>query len=148
MIDVNKILMDREMCISHTWMTPEFFGYLLSVFEIEYRLYAEKKYFEKHKKKRERAWGWWRSWKLDTFEKKLFFILYYLKTYQTYATLWWAFDMKKSRAYERVEKTLQPLLESLKKTLWFLQQQKKNWIRSCQNIQRSKRFSLIELKEQ
>jgi hypothetical protein len=56
--------------------------------------------------------------------------------------------MKRPRAYERVENTLPPLLEALKKTVWFLQPQKKNWIESCLNIQRSKKYSLIEPKEQ
>jgi len=88
MINVNKILLGKEQCLGHTWLTPEMFWYLLSSFEIEYRLYAEKMYEEKHKKKRERAWWGGRSWKLDTMEKKMFFVLYYLKTYQTYETLW------------------------------------------------------------
>jgi hypothetical protein len=34
--------------------------------------------------------------------------------------------MEKSRAFERVENTLMPLLEALKKTAWFLEPQKKN----------------------
>jgi len=148
MINLNKILLDKEQCLRHTWLTPEMFGYLLSSFEIEYRLYAEKLYKEKHWKNRERKWWAGRSWKLDTMEKKLFFGLYYLKTYQTYETLWWAFDMKRSRAYEQIENILAPLLEALKKTVWFLQPQKKNWIKSCQNIQKSSKFILIELKDQ
>jgi len=148
MINVNKILLDKEQCLAHTWLTPEMFGFLLPSFELEYRLNAERMYKEEHWKERERAWWWGRSGKLDTMEKKLFFILYYLKTYQTYATLWGAFDMKKPRAYEWINNTLPALLASLKKTPWYLQPQQKNWVNSCQNIQRSKKSSLIELKDQ
>jgi len=148
MLDTTKILLDKGQCLGHTWVTPEVFAYLLWTFEIEYRLHAEREYEKENGKERERAWGWGRAWKLDTMEKKLFFILYYLKTYQTYETLWWAFDMKKSRAYERVENTLAPLLEALKKTVWFLQPQKRNWVLSWQLIQKSKRSSLMELRDQ
>ncbi|PJB98170.1 MAG: hypothetical protein CO079_03440 [Nitrosopumilales archaeon CG_4_9_14_0_8_um_filter_34_10] len=56
--------------------------------------------------------------------------------------------MKRPRAYERIENTLPPLLEALKKTVWFLQPQVKSWIKSCQNIQKSRRYSLIELRDQ
>jgi hypothetical protein len=48
MINIEKILLDKEQCLGHTGLTPEIFVYLLSSFEIEYRLYAEKKYKEKH----------------------------------------------------------------------------------------------------
>jgi len=148
MINIKKILLNKEQCLGHTGLEPEMIWYLLHTFEIEYRLYAEKKYKEKHWENRKRKRWWWRSWTLKTMEDRLFFILYYLKTYQTYETLWWAFGMRRPRAYERVENTLVPLLIALKKTVWFLRPQKKNWIKSCSNIQRSKKSILIDLKDQ
>jgi len=48
MIDVTKILLNKEQCLGHTWVTPEVFAYLLTSFEIEYRLNAEKVYKEEY----------------------------------------------------------------------------------------------------
>ena len=56
MINIEKILLDKEQCLAHTWVTQEVFAYILLSFEIEYRLHAERTYEAEHKKKRERAW--------------------------------------------------------------------------------------------
>lgn len=136
MINVEKILSDREQCLWHTGLTPEWFAYLLETYKIEYELYQKERHLERYGKPRSIKWGRGNKWKLDTPEKKLFFVLYYLKTYQTYTTLWWAFDMKKPRAYQRIQSTLPPLTETLKKTVYFLQWRKKTWYNSLWNIQK------------
>lgn len=140
MINTNKILLDKEQCLGHTWLTPELFWYLLGSFEVEYRIHMERRYREEHGHKRKRKQWWWRLGKLDTMEKKLFFGLCYLKTYQTYETLWWAFDMKRPRAYEWIDNILPPILEALKKTVWFLQPQLKNWLSCWQDTQKWRRY--------
>ncbi len=50
---------------------------------------------------------------LDTFEKKLFFILYYLKTYPTFDVLGFHFGLNSGHAHNHVENLLPILLRSL-----------------------------------
>ena len=50
---------------------------------------------------------------LDTFEKKLFFILYYLKTYPTFDVLGFLFGFSSGHAHNHVENLLPVLLRSL-----------------------------------
>lgn len=147
MLNVEKIISDKEQCLAHTGLLPEGFAYLLESFSVEYSLYLDERHKKRYWKERVKKRWWGNKWKLDTDEKKLFFVLYRLKTYQTYATLWWAFDMKKPRAYEWIQSTLPALLRSLKKTHYFLEQRRKNW-RSClQNTQKLETYLLMELKD-
>lgn len=146
-MNVEKVLQNSEQCKAHTWLSPAAFAYLLEIFKIEYDIFLNERHKERHWKERRRKKWWGNPWKLDTYEKKLFFILYYLKNYQTYEVLWGAFNMKRARAYRRVEATLEPLILSLKKTVWFLHTHRQNWIESWKNIQSSKMFSLMSQKE-
>ena len=50
---------------------------------------------------------------LGTFEKKLFFVLYYLKTYPTFDVLGFHFGLSSGHAHEHVEALLPVLLRSL-----------------------------------
>ena len=50
---------------------------------------------------------------LDTFDKKLFFILYYLKTYPTFDVLGFHFGLSSGHAHNHVEALLPVLLRSL-----------------------------------
>ena len=50
---------------------------------------------------------------LDTFEKKLFFILYYLKTYPTFDVLGFHFGFSSGHAHNHVENLMPVLLRSL-----------------------------------
>jgi len=45
MINVEKIISDKEQCLGHTGLLPEGFAYLLEVFKIEYDIHLE----ERHK---------------------------------------------------------------------------------------------------
>lgn len=146
MINVEKILQDEDQCKGLTGLKQEAFWYLLEIFKVEYDIYLNERHKNRFWKDRRRSKWWWLKWKLDSYEKKLFFILYYLKTYQTYEVLWWVFDMKRPRAYERVESTLEPLIQSLKKTVRFLHTHRKNWIESWKNIQKWKMFLLMQQK--
>ena len=50
---------------------------------------------------------------LDTFEKKLFFVLYYLKTYPTFDVLGFHFGLSSGHAHEHVEALLPVLARAL-----------------------------------
>ena len=50
---------------------------------------------------------------LDSFEKKLFFILYYLKNYPVFDVLGFHFDLSSGHAFDHVEALLPVLLRSL-----------------------------------
>jgi len=50
---------------------------------------------------------------LDTFDKKLFFLLYYLKTYPTFDVLGFHFSLSSGHAFDHVEALLPVLLRSL-----------------------------------
>jgi len=136
MIDIDKILSDTERCKGLIGLTPEWFAYLLNSFKIEYDLYSDERHRKRFNKERKRKRWPWNPGKLDTIEKKLFFILSYLKSYPTYEVQWAMFDMKRPRAYERVQSTLLPLMKALKKTEWFLQWRKKNWLNWCKGTQK------------
>ncbi len=122
-----KIVTNKSQCLWHTGLTPEEFMYLLAVFPIEYEIESDKRHYDLYKRDRKRKAWWWRKWKLDSPWAKLFFGLYYLKTNQTYETLWWAFDMARPRSYERIQRILPAIKSSLKKTDVSLQSRKKNW---------------------
>lgn len=148
MLNIEKILSNREQCLGHTGLTPEWFAYLVPIFGIEYGLYADEKYEALYHKERDRARWWGNQGKLDSDEKKLFFVLYFLKTYQTYETLWSAFDMARPRAYEWIQSTLTPLFNGLKKTEDYLEWRKKSWVKWCENIENEEIFLSTARKDQ
>lgn len=147
MLNISYILASEERCIAHTGINLTAFAYLCLLFWPEYELHMNTLYEKRHGTPRKRALGWWRGGRLKTLEEKLFFILYYLKTYQTYATLWWAFDLDKPKAYIWVKNLLPPLLATLKKTTWYLQPLRKSWKSSWKNIPKWKIASSMEWNE-
>ncbi len=95
-----------------TGVSRKMFEQLLAVFVLCYELYQQEQY-EKNKAKRKRKPGGGQKGRLNTMEKKLFFILRYLKSYSTYDVLGFEFDLDRSKACTNVQKIMPVLLKSL-----------------------------------
>ena len=90
-MDISKILSDSRSSQANIGLLPEDFHKLIPYFQEEIE---ERK--EKRGIKNERNAG--RKPKLDTYEKKLFYALYYLKVYPTFDVLGATFDMDRGTA--------------------------------------------------
>ncbi len=77
---------------------------------------AQQRHYKKHYLERKRKPGGGRKGALSTPELKLFFILFYLKTYPTFDVLGGLFDLSPAKAQENVVKLL-PLLKHAEKVL-------------------------------
>lgn len=98
-----------------TGLTVEEFEKLLKYFEKAWEEYVEKNYVEREG--RERKYGGGRKAKLGTIEEKLFFILYYLKTYPLQEVIAMEFGLSQSQACEwihRLSEVLKRALEEMK----------------------------------
>lgn len=82
---------------------------LLPIFEESYYEIRQEKY-EQSKSKRQRKPGGGQKGKLDSMSLKLFFILYYLKTYPTFDVLGFVFGLDRSRSCTNVH-ALTPVLQ-------------------------------------
>jgi hypothetical protein len=80
---------------------------------------AQQQHYKKHHLQRKRKLGGGRKGALSTPELKLFFILFYLKTYPTFDVLGGVFDMSPAKAQENVVKLL-PILNQTEKNLRIL----------------------------
>jgi hypothetical protein len=103
---------DERQFKALTGVSRKIFGKLLVAFSLCYELYQQEQY-EKNKCKRQRKPGGGRKGRLDTMEKKLFFILRYLKSYPTYDVLGFDFEMSRSNACTHVHQLLPILLKTL-----------------------------------
>lgn len=97
-----------------TGLTREAFNKLLILFTASYHEIKQEEY-EQHKEHRQRQPGGGQKGRLNTMEKKLFFILYYLKVYPTFDVLGDRFDLDRSKANTNVHKLLPVLLRALRK---------------------------------
>jgi hypothetical protein len=88
------------------------FHKLLAVFAVCYQEMIQENY-EENKDKRKRKPGAGQKGRLNTPEKKLFFILYYLKNYPTFDVLGYHFVLDRSKACTNVGKILPALLKAL-----------------------------------
>src|SRR5260221_4038383 len=107
-----------RMCKATTGLTVAEFTSLIPDFTFYYHEYEAKR-----KKKRQRKVGAGRGSKIETVEEKLFYILWYMKTYPTFdvASFWVGFH--RSNACEWVH-TLLPILELTMKRKFVLPQRK------------------------
>lgn len=107
-----------RMCKATTGLTASEFTTLVEDFTRNYREYEAKRL-----KKRRRKLGGGRGSKLETPEEKLFYILWYMKTYPTFdvASFWVGFH--RSNACDWVH-TLLPILEMTMKRKFVLPQRK------------------------
>jgi hypothetical protein len=77
---------------------------------------TRQQHYKKHLRQRQRKPGGGRKGALSTPELKLFFILFYLKTYPTFDVLGGFFDLSPAKAHENVVKLL-PMLKRAEKNL-------------------------------
>lgn len=103
MISVKSGLKNDSICKSLTGLTVKEFKDLLPSFE--------EAFWEKvNSEPRERAYGAGAKHALETFEEKLFFLLFYLKCYTTFAVLGFLYERDRSKPCDWVKDYL-PLLE-------------------------------------
>ncbi len=110
--DLSKI--DERQFKALTGLSHAAFEKLLSLFTASYHEMQWESY-ERNKGQRQRKPGGGQKGRLDTMEKKLFFILYYLKVYPTFDVLGDRFDLDRSKACTNVHKLIPVLLRALDK---------------------------------
>lgn len=103
---------DERQFKALTGLSRKMFAKLLVAFSLCYELYQQEQY-EKNKAKRQRKPGGGRKGRLDTMEKKLFFILRYLKSYPTFDVMAFDFELSRSNACSNVHQLMPILLKSL-----------------------------------
>lgn len=102
-MDINKVLNNTRLVRAILGVTKKEFEALLPVFEQILREYRESK-------KRRRAIGGGANGNIKSPERKLFYILFYVKTYPTFDTAAFIFASSKSRTHQWAHDIL-PLLE-------------------------------------
>lgn len=103
---------DERQFKALTGLSGAAFHKLLVVFILCYQENIQENY-EANKVKRKRKPGAGQKGRLNTLEKKLFFILYYLKTYPTFDVLGYHFDLDRSKACTNVHQLFPVLLKAL-----------------------------------
>lgn len=98
-----------------TGLPDSLFNRLLSVFVQSLKLDEQRRDRNRHAPRR-RQRGGGRKGALPTPELKLFFLLFYLKTYPTFDVLGCLFDLSPSKAEEQIQKLL-PILKQAEKQL-------------------------------
>jgi hypothetical protein len=105
---------DERQFKALTGLTREAFAKLLILFtESSHEIRLER--YERDKAQRQRRPGGGQKGRLNTMEKKLFFILYYLKVYPTFDVLGDRFDLDRSKACTNAHNLLPVLLRALSK---------------------------------
>ena len=110
--DLDKI--DERQFKALTGLTREAFYGLLTFFTESYHEIKLEQY-EQNKDQRQRQPGGGQKGRLNTMEKKLFFILYYLKVYPTFDVSGDRFNLDRSKACTNVHNLLPVLLRALDK---------------------------------
>jgi hypothetical protein len=103
---------DERQFKALTGVSRKMFSQLLVAFSLCYEQKQQEEY-DKKKNKRQRKPGGGRKGRLDTLEKKLFFILRYLKSYPTYDVLGFDFEMNRSNVCRNVHQLMPLLLKAL-----------------------------------
>ena len=110
--DLDQI--DERQFKALTGLTRKAFCRLLPIFTQSYSEIRLEQY-DKNIDRRQRKPGGGQKGRLNTMEKKLFFILYYLKVYPTFDVLGDRFDLDRSKACTNVHNLLPVLLRALDK---------------------------------
>jgi hypothetical protein len=110
--DLDQI--DERQFKALTGLTRAAFCQLLPLF-IQSSIEIRVEEYEKNIDRRQRKPGGGQKGRLNTMEKKLFFILYYLKVYPTFDVLGDRFDLDRSKACTNVHSLLPVLLRALDK---------------------------------
>lgn len=95
-----------------TGVNREMYARLLAAFPLCYDQYQQEQY-EQNKATRKRKPGGGQKGRLNTMEKKLFFLLRYLKSYPTYDVLGYEFELDRSKVCTNVHKLFPILLKTL-----------------------------------
>ena len=103
---------DERQFKALTGVSRAAFNKLVVIFSKCYAEIVQEKY-EQNRAKRQRKPGAGQKGRLNTMEKKLFFILYYLKVYPTYDVLGYHFGLDRSKACTNVQQLLPVLLKTL-----------------------------------
>lgn len=119
----------------------------------EFRL-LEELYWELDKQENEKAYkkrkelnpkarrsSRWNPSKLGSYKKKVFFLLYYLKTYPTYDVMWFAFWIHRSTVCVNVQ-ILLPTLKLLFKDLWIAP---KREINTIEDLKEAFNWNIVDL---
>ena len=107
-----------RMCKATTGLRVDAFNALVADFAINYLEFEAKR-----KKKRQRKLGAGRGSKIETIDEKLFYILWYMKTYPTFDVASFYVGFHRSNACEWVH-TLLPVLEQTMQRKFVLPQRK------------------------
>ncbi len=110
---IQKIFKDDRTTKATIWIPKAEFDLLLPTFDT-----VDKEFEQIQRSKKKRNYGWRKSI-LQTWEHKLFFILYYLKVYPTYDEWWIAWWTHRSVIWDWICKYSPILKESLKR-LWVI----------------------------
>lgn len=116
---LDKKVKDERQMKALLWVKQEEFNFLTDLFSEVHDKVVEEAYEERKRMAQER-WSTkqvrrsskWYPWILNTPLKKLFFLLYYLKTYPTYDVLGFSFGMDRSTACVNIHRLL-PVLQRL-----------------------------------
>ena len=118
-----KINEDRQIK-AILWLSNEQFNFLSDLFwEVEDLVKEEAYQVRKKENPKARRSSGGNPSKLDTPEKKLFFSLYYLRTYPTFDELWYVFWISRSSSCSRIHYFL-PILKRLFIELWIAPKRK------------------------
>ena len=107
---------DERQFRAFTGLSQKEFDRLLTEFTKALESAQQQRYNKKYPLQRQRKPGGGRKGALSTPELKLFFILFYLKTYPTFDVLGGLFDLSPAKAQENVVKLL-PMLKHAEKNL-------------------------------
>jgi len=117
---LEKIISDERQLKALIWLKKEEFIFLVNLF---WWIEKEIKKEEYEKRLKESKWKSIRmgslsgNTKLKTSEDKLFFLLYYLKSYPTFDVLWFYFWLSRWWSCQNIHKNL-PILQRLLQELW------------------------------
>jgi len=126
--NLEKQIRDERQLKALIWLWKEEFRLLEELYE-ELDKQEKEEAYKKRKElnpKSRRSSGWNPS-KLNSYKKKVFFSLYYLKTYPTYDVMWFSFWMDRSTVCVNLHLIL-PTLKLLFKELWIAPKREINTI--------------------
>jgi len=117
-MQIRSVLRTNRLCKSLSGLTVSEFTYLVSDFSWNYHVYEAKRITD-----RKRKLGGGRGSKIETIEEKLFYVLFYMKTYPTFdvASFYVGFARSKAHKWAHI---LFPILEQTMKRKLVLPQRK------------------------
>lgn len=116
--NIESLVRDERQLKALIWLNKEEFNFLVDLFWETDKEIKKEEYENRLKEKgKARIYSVWAKAKLDSYEKKVFFLIYYLKTYPTFDVLSFWFWMWRSTACENIHFLL-PILKRLLNDLW------------------------------